>query len=112
MDDRKIGRRTFVQGASLAALNAAGVISIRSGQVQVAVPNSSGTEAPKLKAPALACDCHHHIYDTARWVKLSVGTSAWTYINVKDRPRTYADVNKVGQAYAQAAPERMVWGSN
>ena len=25
---------------------------------------------------------------------------------------TYADVNKVGQAYVQAAPERMVWGSN
>ena len=24
---------------------------------------SSGTEAPKLKAPANSCDCHHHIYD-------------------------------------------------
>jgi D-galactarolactone isomerase len=24
---------------------------------------SSGTEAPKLKAPADAADCHHHIYD-------------------------------------------------
>src|SRR5438445_12564840 len=24
---------------------------------------SEGTEAPKLKAPANACDCHHHIYD-------------------------------------------------
>src|SRR3954463_7259439 len=23
---------------------------------------SSGTELPKLKAPANACDCHHHIY--------------------------------------------------
>jgi len=23
---------------------------------------SEGTEAPKLKAPANACDCHHHIY--------------------------------------------------
>jgi predicted TIM-barrel fold metal-dependent hydrolase len=31
------------------------------------VPNSSGTELPKLKAPALACDCHHHIYDVARF---------------------------------------------
>jgi D-galactarolactone isomerase len=28
-----------------------------------AVPNSSGTEAPKLKAPANAADCHIHIYD-------------------------------------------------
>jgi D-galactarolactone isomerase len=24
---------------------------------------STGTEAPKLKAPANSCDCHHHIYD-------------------------------------------------
>jgi D-galactarolactone isomerase len=28
-----------------------------------AVPNSSGTEAPKLVAPANAADCHIHIYD-------------------------------------------------
>jgi predicted TIM-barrel fold metal-dependent hydrolase len=28
-----------------------------------AVPNSSGTEAPKLMAPANAADCHIHIYD-------------------------------------------------
>jgi D-galactarolactone isomerase len=27
------------------------------------VPNSSGTRAPKLKAPADAADCHIHIYD-------------------------------------------------
>jgi D-galactarolactone isomerase len=27
------------------------------------VPNSSGTHAPKLKAPADAADCHIHIYD-------------------------------------------------
>jgi predicted TIM-barrel fold metal-dependent hydrolase len=27
------------------------------------VPYSAGTEAPKLKAPANACDCHMHIYD-------------------------------------------------
>jgi len=27
------------------------------------VPNSSGTEAPKFRVPADACDCHHHIYD-------------------------------------------------
>jgi predicted TIM-barrel fold metal-dependent hydrolase len=38
-----------------------------------AVPNSSGTEPAKLKAPAGACDCHHHIYDAARFpVKASV----------------------------------------
>ena len=31
------------------------------------VPNSSGTAPPKLKAPANACDAHHHIYDPARF---------------------------------------------
>ena len=31
------------------------------------VPNSAGTEAPKLKAPANACDCHMHIYDGERF---------------------------------------------
>ena len=31
------------------------------------VPNSSGTAPPKLKAPANACDSHHHIYDPARF---------------------------------------------
>ena len=41
------------------------------------------------------------------WVKLSV-----TYDNTKDGPPTYADLTKVAQAYVQAAPERMVWGSN
>ena len=41
------------------------------------------------------------------WVKLSV-----TYDSSKDGPPGYADVNKVGAAYVNAAPERMVWGSN
>jgi predicted TIM-barrel fold metal-dependent hydrolase len=41
------------------------------------------------------------------WVKLSV-----TYDSSKVGPPTYADVNKVGQAYVRAAPERLVWGSN
>jgi predicted TIM-barrel fold metal-dependent hydrolase len=31
--------------------------------VEHRVPNSSGTHAPKLKAPANAADCHIHIYD-------------------------------------------------
>src|SRR5260221_13212459 len=30
---------------------------------QQPVPHSSGTEPPKLKAPANAADCHIHIYD-------------------------------------------------
>ena len=32
-----------------------------------------------------------------------------TYDSSKVGPPTYADVNKVGRAYVQAAPERMVW---
>jgi D-galactarolactone isomerase len=31
------------------------------------VPNSSGTSAPKLKAPVNTCDCHMHIYDGERF---------------------------------------------
>ncbi len=54
-----IARRQFMQSASLAALAAAA----RAQQV----PNSSGSEPSKLKAPAGACDCHHHIYDSARF---------------------------------------------
>jgi predicted TIM-barrel fold metal-dependent hydrolase len=34
---------------------------------QHTVPNSAGIEAPKLKAPANACDCHMHIYDGDRF---------------------------------------------
>jgi D-galactarolactone isomerase len=33
----------------------------------VAVKWSSGTELPRLKVPANATDCHHHIYDPARF---------------------------------------------
>ena len=46
------------------------------------------------------------------WIKLSVGASAATELNAKDHPRSYTDVNKIGRVYVQAAPERMVWGSN
>lgn len=67
MNERKIARRTFLQGAGLAALSAARIVRANPRQVAGAVPNSSGTEAAKLKAPALACDCHHHIYDTGRF---------------------------------------------
>src|SRR5215208_902388 len=57
-----VKRRTFLAGS--AALAASGVTS---GHAQPAVPNSGGTEAPKLKAPANACDCHMHIYDGERF---------------------------------------------
>src|SRR5450759_4591847 len=40
-----------------------GVIRMQDSNAQQAVPNSSGTEPPRLKAPANAADCHIHIYD-------------------------------------------------
>jgi D-galactarolactone isomerase len=59
-----IARRTLLKGVSCAAMSAAvSGISVRSSEAQQ-VPYSSGTEAPKLKAPANACDCHMHIYDS------------------------------------------------
>ena len=54
-------RRTFLQGIGVAAF-AATAMSIRNANAQQ-VPWSSGTNLPKLKMPADACDCHHHIYD-------------------------------------------------
>jgi D-galactarolactone isomerase len=60
-----IGRRTFLQGA--AALTAASAASFDDASAQQAVPNSTGTQRPKLAAPANAADCHMHIYDAARF---------------------------------------------
>jgi D-galactarolactone isomerase len=37
------------------------------GFAQHNVPNSDGSNAPSLKAPAGACDCHMHIYDGDRF---------------------------------------------
>jgi D-galactarolactone isomerase len=56
-----IMRRTFLAGAG--ALAASGMTA----QAQHNVPNSNGSEAPKLKAPVNACDCHMHIYDGERF---------------------------------------------
>jgi D-galactarolactone isomerase len=55
-------RRTFLAGAGALAAS-----SVRPAQAQHNVPNSSGAESPKLKAPANACDCHMHIYDEAKF---------------------------------------------
>jgi D-galactarolactone isomerase len=59
-----IARRTLLQGATMAAVAATTMsFSIRSGRAQQ-VPYSAGTEAPRLKAPPNACDCHMHIYNS------------------------------------------------
>ena len=47
--------------------------------MSAAVPNSAGTSPPRLKAPALACDAHLHIYDPAfkmAWPKLRAQPNA------------------------------------
>src|ERR1041385_6581269 len=58
-----VTRRTFIGGC--ATLVGASLLDIPLNAQ--AVPNSSGTERPKLMAPPGACDCHHHIYDAARF---------------------------------------------
>jgi predicted TIM-barrel fold metal-dependent hydrolase len=64
MTGSDIDRRTFLKGAGLAALAATTLIDIRAARADEPVPYSSGTELPKLKAPANACDCHMHFYDS------------------------------------------------
>jgi|SRR5579863_1722266 len=57
------GRRDVLKAASAGA--AAAVFGGRIGDARAQqVKWSEGTEPPKLKAPANACDCHHHIYDS------------------------------------------------
>jgi len=63
MSDHSRKRRTFLKGAGLMALAAAGGVRIPESHAQEKVPWSSGTDLPKLKAPANSCDCHMHIYD-------------------------------------------------
>src|ERR1017187_2292903 len=103
MSDRSIGRRVFLQGAGFAALSAAGIVPVQS-QAQDAVPNSSGTEPPKLRAPANACDCHHHIYDTARFPAPQPGaepnSSVAEYRLLRRRIGTPRDVVVTPRTYA------------
>jgi len=56
-------RRDFMKAAGvLAVTTAASSLGMRRASAQQ-IPYSAGTEAPKLMAPANACDCHMHIYD-------------------------------------------------
>jgi len=55
-------RREMLTTLSMTA--AAGLVAAHTGRAAAqSVKWSTGTEAPKLKAPANATDCHHHIYD-------------------------------------------------
>jgi predicted TIM-barrel fold metal-dependent hydrolase len=78
MSNNVVGRRTFLKGLAVTALGSAGVVPMlesyaqqpgsaaASNGVQL-VPNSAGTNRPKLKAPPNACDSHMHIYDPERF---------------------------------------------
>jgi D-galactarolactone isomerase len=48
------------------------------------VPNSAGTDRPKLEAPAKACDCHMHIYDAARFPPARPGSRMQANASVED----------------------------
>jgi predicted TIM-barrel fold metal-dependent hydrolase len=68
-----IARRTFIKSVSMAVLASSGsALSVGVSQAQQ-VPNSSGAEPARLKAPAGACDCHHHIYDAIRFPPVQPG---------------------------------------
>jgi predicted TIM-barrel fold metal-dependent hydrolase len=56
-----IRRRELIQGASLAVAAATSPLIFAASDS--GYPNSAGTDLPKLKAPASACDCHVHIFD-------------------------------------------------
>jgi predicted TIM-barrel fold metal-dependent hydrolase len=63
MNDNTCKRRTFLKKVGLMALAAAGGGRLPDSHAQEQVPWSSGTNLPRLKAPANSCDCHMHIYD-------------------------------------------------
>jgi predicted TIM-barrel fold metal-dependent hydrolase len=108
MNDWEIGRRNFLLSLGLASMSAAGIVP-GLAQVPGAVPNSSGTEAAKLKAPMFACDCHHHIYDVSRFPPVQAGSEPnarleeyrllqrriGTMRNVVVTPRPYVTDNRV-----------------
>jgi predicted TIM-barrel fold metal-dependent hydrolase len=121
MSDERMARRTFLERAGLAAMGAAFVAQSRETRAQIAVPNSAGTESPRLKAPANACDCHMHIYDPARFpmapsprvpptdaavpqyrlLQRRIGTSRVVIVT----PRNYGTENRVTvDAIAQLGP--------
>jgi hypothetical protein len=56
MNDRGIRRRTFLTAVGAAALTAAGALDAAPGHGQQPVPNFTGAQPSKVKAPANAAD--------------------------------------------------------
>jgi predicted TIM-barrel fold metal-dependent hydrolase len=65
------------------------------------IPQPAGTVHPAFRVIRKLLDKGN------TWVKLS-----GAYQDSKVGPPTYADVNELAQAYVQAAPERMLWGTD
>lgn len=116
-------RRSFLERTG--ALSAGLVLRPGDTGAQVAVPNSSGTAPPQLKAPPGACDCHMHIYDAARFPMPAMERAAPTSAAVPQyrllqkrlgttrvvivTPRNYGTDNRATlDAVAQLAPARGV----
>lgn len=70
MGENAVGRRSVLK-AGIAAFAAARVLRTQPADAQFAVPNSTGAEPATLKPPPGACDCHHHIYDAARFAPIN-----------------------------------------
>jgi predicted TIM-barrel fold metal-dependent hydrolase len=64
MMSRMIGRRPALRAMAAMAAAGAGLGPGGVARAEEQVPYSSGMERPELKAPANACDCHMHIYDS------------------------------------------------
>lgn len=105
-----VNRRVFVTAAGAAALAAAGPLQgghghAEEGTATGGVPNSSGTQAPRLKAPAHACDCHMHVYDAARFPptrpgsRLQANATAADYTHLQQRLGTTRTVVVTPAAY-------------
>jgi len=83
---KAIGRRSFIKGAAVTVLSAAGWVRVPESWAQLVEPNSSGTEPPRLKAPPNAADCHVHIVDAQRFPlpPKGPGLPGWENATVQD----------------------------
>ena len=119
--ENRFTRRRFLAEVGLGTLTASVLLHSHAAYAQGGVPNSTGSERPRLKAPANACDCHMHIYDPARFRMAPVQRVAPTdaavpqYRLLQKRigttrvvvvtPRNYATLNQVTlDAIAQLGP--------
>ena len=62
MKSAHVNRRQVLHTMSIAAVGALLAAPARPAAAQ-SVKWSAGSDAPKLKAPANATDCHHHVYN-------------------------------------------------